>query len=189
VFVSSILAYVGINPQKDIAWVTRPDMSIDPMKLFMEGKADAFMVFEPQNHDLREKKIGHIILNTTQDRPWANYFCCMLSSNREFVQKNPIATKRALRAILKAADICATEPERAARYRAEKGYEKRYNIGLEILKGLPYRRWREANPKDTLRFHALRLHEVGMIKSTPQKIIANGTDWRFLNELKKELKA
>ena len=33
-----------------------------------------------------------------------------------------------------------------------------------------------------------RLHEAGMIKSTPQKIIAQGTDWRFLNELKKELK-
>jgi NitT/TauT family transport system substrate-binding protein len=42
---------------------------------------------------------------------------------------------------------------------------------------------------DTLRFHALRLHKVGMIKSSPQKIIAQGTDWRFLNELKRELKA
>jgi NitT/TauT family transport system substrate-binding protein len=28
-----------------------------------------------------------------------------------------------------------------------------------------------------------------MIKSSPQKLIAQGTDWRFLNELKKELKA
>jgi hypothetical protein len=28
-----------------------------------------------------------------------------------------------------------------------------------------------------------------MIKSSPEKIIAQGTDWRFLNELKKELKA
>jgi NitT/TauT family transport system substrate-binding protein len=34
----------------------------------------------------------------------------------------------------------------------------------------------------------LRLHEIGMVKRTPQKIIAQGTDWRFLNELKKELK-
>lgn len=49
-------------------------------------------------------------------------------------------------------------------------------------------RWRNTNPEDTMCFHALRLHEVGMIKSTPQKIIAQGTDWRFLNELKKELK-
>jgi len=35
----------------------------------------------------------------------------------------------------------------------------------------------------------LRLHEVGMIKSTPQKFLAQGTDWRFLKELKRELKA
>jgi len=28
-----------------------------------------------------------------------------------------------------------------------------------------------------------------MIKSSPQKILAQGTDWRFFNELKKELKS
>ena len=71
----------------------------------------------------------------------------------------------------------------------ERGYEPRYQIGLEVVKNLPYRRWREGNPEDTLRFHALRLHEVGMIKTSPQKLIARGTDWRFLNELKRELKA
>jgi NitT/TauT family transport system substrate-binding protein len=86
-------------------------------------------------------------------------------------------------------DICANEPERAARYVVDKGHESRYDVALETLKTLPYRRWRDTNPEDTLRFHALRLHEVGMIKSTPQKLIAQGTDWRFLNELKKELKA
>jgi NitT/TauT family transport system substrate-binding protein len=39
-----------------------------------------------------------------------------------------------------------------------------------------------------VRFYALRLREAGMIRSTPQKIIAVGTDWRVLTELKKELK-
>jgi NitT/TauT family transport system substrate-binding protein len=29
---------------------------------------------------------------------------------------------------------------------------------------------------------------VGMIKDTPQKIITQGTDWRFLRSLKKEMK-
>ena len=43
------------------------------------------------------------------------------------------------------------------------------------------------NPEDTVRFWALRLQE-GFVKATPQKLIARGTDWRFLNELKKELK-
>ena len=105
------------------------------------------------------------------------------------MQSHPIATKRALRAILKAADICTSDPARVARYLAARGFEPRYEVGLEVIKDLPYNRWRLANPEDTLRFHALRLHEVGMIKSAPQKLIAQGTDWRFLNELKKELKA
>ncbi|MBV8334723.1 MAG: ABC transporter substrate-binding protein, partial [Alphaproteobacteria bacterium] len=42
---------------------------------------------------------------------------------------------------------------------------------------------------DTIRWYALRLRETGFVKSSPQKIIADGTDWRFLNELKRELKA
>lgn len=105
------------------------------------------------------------------------------------MRANPAATKRALRAILKGADLCAGDPERAARYMADKGYEERFDLGLEVMKELPYRRWRDANPEDTLRFHALRLHEVGMIRTTPNKLIAQGTDWRFLNEVKRELKA
>ena len=58
-----------------------------------------------------------------------------------------------------------------------------------MLKSLPYDRWRNANAEDTLRFHANSLYEAGMIKTPPNKLISQGTDWRFLNELKKELKA
>jgi NitT/TauT family transport system substrate-binding protein len=47
----------------------------------------------------------------------------------------------------------------------------------------------EYDPEDAVRFYALRLREIGFIKSSPQKIIAEGTDWRFLDELKRELKA
>jgi NitT/TauT family transport system substrate-binding protein len=60
---------------------------------------------------------------------------------------------------------------------------------LQTLREIPYDRWREYDAEDTIRFYALRLRDVGFIKSTPQKIIADGTDWRFLNELKRELKA
>jgi NitT/TauT family transport system substrate-binding protein len=51
-----------------------------------------------------------------------------------------------------------------------------------------YDPWREFEPEVSMRFYALRMQELGMIKSNPQKIIADGTDWRFLNELKRELK-
>src|SRR5262249_55571375 len=100
--------------------------------------------------------------------------------------EHPQATKRALRAILKAANRCALEPERAARRIADRGYS--YDYALETLRDIPYNRWREYDAEDTVRFYSLRLHEAGMIKSNPKKIIEQGTDWRFLNGLKKELK-
>jgi NitT/TauT family transport system substrate-binding protein len=187
-WLASILSYVGLNPSKDVNWIPAQKLS-ETMRLFVEGKADAFLAFPPQPQELRARKFGTVIVNTTLDRPWSQYFCCMASMPAEFVEKYPIATKRALRALLKAADICATEPERAARYLVAKGYEPRYEIGLEVLKSLPYNRWRDSSAEDSLRFHALRLHEAGLNKSTPQRIIARGSDWRFLNELKKELKA
>ena len=187
IMLSSMLAYVGASP-KDVNWIVGQESLLDAMDLFVGGKADAFVGFAQQPVELRAKKVGHVIVDTTTDRPWSQYYCCVLAANKEFVQRYPAAAKRALRAILKAADICDSDPLKVARYLSDKLYEPRFQVGLELMKRLPYNRWRGDNPEDTIRFHALRLHEVGMIKSAPSKIIAQGTDWRFLNELKKELK-
>jgi NitT/TauT family transport system substrate-binding protein len=104
------------------------------------------------------------------------------------VRRNPVATKRALRALLKATDLCANEPLRSAQYLVDKGYTDNREYALQTLTDVPYGKWREYNPEDSVRFFGLRLHEVGMVKSTPQNLITQGTDWRFLNELKRELK-
>jgi NitT/TauT family transport system substrate-binding protein len=140
------------------------------------------------SQDLRARRIGHVIANTTTDKPWSQYFCCLVASTQDFVREHPVATKRALRAILKSADICALEPSRVAHLIADKGMA-RYDYTLQMLQEIPYGKWREYDPEDSLRFYALRMRELGMIKSTPHQIISQGTDWRFLNELKKELKA
>jgi NitT/TauT family transport system substrate-binding protein len=129
-----------------------------------------------------------VLINSTVDRPWSQYYCCMMCSHKAFVQQYPIATKRVLRAILKAADLCTSEPDRAARFLVEKGYTTNYAYARETMQDVVYRQWREYAPEDTVRFYALRLQEAGMIRSTPQKIITQGTDWRFFNALKKELK-
>src|SRR5262249_11171527 len=113
----------------------------------------------------------------------------MLAGSRRYVRDHPVATKRFLRAILKTADLCATEPARAARLLVDGGFTPRYDYALQTLTDNPYDKWREYHAEDTVRFYALRLREAGFIKSISQKIIADGTDWRFLNELKRELKA
>ena len=188
VLLSSMAGYVGLDPRKDIQWITG-DRTLDALQMFVEGRSDAFMGFPPAPQELRKRKVGHVIVNTAQDRPWSQYFCCMLVANRQFAARSPNASKRALRAHLKAADLCAQEPDRVARFLVDKGYEARYDVALEVLRSLPFRRWRDAAPEDTLRFHALRLHEVGMIGTNPNRLVAQGSDWRFLNELKLELKA
>jgi NitT/TauT family transport system substrate-binding protein len=190
--VSIILANLGLDPRKDINWVTGADT--DSVRLLAEKKIDALLLglgTRPFPHELRAKKIGHVILNSMMDRPWSQYFCCLLTGNREFARKHPVATKRALRAILKTADAIAREPERTARRLVERGYARNddYEYVHQMMKEISYGQWREYEPEDTVRFYALRLNEIGMIKNSPQKIIAQGTDWRFLKELKKELKA
>jgi NitT/TauT family transport system substrate-binding protein len=185
-FLASMAAYVGLDPQKDMHWVTQP--RAEAVRLLTEGQIDALLISPPGAQELRAKQIGHVIVNTSVDRPWSQYFCCVVAGNRAFVRTHPAATKRALRAILKAADICALEPDRVAQSLVDKGLTPRYDYALQSMKDVPYGKWREYDPEDTVRFYALWLYEVGMIKSSPQKIIAQGTDWRVLNELKKELK-
>jgi NitT/TauT family transport system substrate-binding protein len=187
VFLSSMLAYVGLDPRRDIRWLTRP--AAESMELLAQEKVDAFMGFPPQPQELRARKVGHVLVNSNVDRPWSQYFCCVVAAHREFVQRYPVATKRALRAILKGTDACALEPDRASRLMVDSGRTPRYDLMRQVLKDIQYNRWREYNPEDTVRFFALRLREVRMIKSAPPRIIDAGTDWRFLNELKRELKS
>jgi NitT/TauT family transport system substrate-binding protein len=185
--VAIMAAYVGLDPDHDIDWVTDP--AVKPMQLFAEGRIDAFLGFPPEPQELRARKLGHVVVNSAIDRPWSQYLCCQLAGSRDFVQRHPIATKRVIRAILKAADMCVAEPERMAQRLVQEGFAPHYDYALQTLTDVPYGKWREFDPEDAMRFYALRLHEVDMIGSSPNKIIAEGTDWRFVNELKRELKA
>jgi NitT/TauT family transport system substrate-binding protein len=185
ILISLMVAYVGVDPKKDINWVTLPNA--EAKQQLAEGKIDALYATPPDAQELRARKVGRVVVNSNVERPWSQYFCCALAANREFVKQYPVATKRALRAILKASDICATEPERVVDLLVNKGYATQRSYALQGLKETSYH-WRRYDIEDTVRFWALRLHQAGMIKSTPQRMMAQGTDWRFLNELKRELK-
>jgi NitT/TauT family transport system substrate-binding protein len=185
VFLSAMATLIGLDPAKDIEWVTSGP--VKPIELFAEGKIDAFLGFPPEPQRLRAQNIGRVIVNSAQDRPWSQYFCCMLAGNREFVRKNPIATKRVVRAMLRATDLCVSEPALVAQRMVDRGFTARQDYAVQTLADVPYNRWRDYDPEDTIRFYALRLREAGMLKSSPAKIVADGTDWRFLKEVRREL--
>jgi NitT/TauT family transport system substrate-binding protein len=177
-------ANVGLDPLTDIQWVESHNL----IQLFIDRKIDAFPTIPPEAQELRDRKVGHTIVSSTLDRPWSQYYCCMLAGATDYVEKYPAATKRVLRAFLKAADICVSDPKMVAQQLVDGGFTKRYDYALQTLTELRYDVWREFDPDDSLRFYALRMREASLIKSSPHEVIANGTDWRFLDELKRELK-
>jgi len=186
-FLSSMAAYVGLDPRVDITWSVQEP--VDSANALATGRIDALIGFPPFPQELRARKIGHVVVSSAVDKPWSQYFCCTLAANRDWAVQHPVAAKRALRAILKATDICATQPEQAAQQMVAGGFTGDVGYALQTLKELPYNRWREYDPEDTVRFYSLRLHEIGMIKSDPDTIIKKGANWQMFNELKQELKA
>jgi NitT/TauT family transport system substrate-binding protein len=185
-YVAIMVSHVGLDPYADIEWVTSEVGK--PLELFAEGKVDAYLGFPPEPQELRARNVGRVIIDTATVKPWSQYLCCMLYGNREFVRAHPIATRRFVRAILKAADLCAADPAGVARRLVEGGFSDNYGYALETLSDVRYDRWREYDAEDTMRFFALRLHQVGMIRSTPSRLLAQGTDFSFLDQLKRELK-
>ena len=184
--VTAMGTYIGFDPRRDAKLITPP--SKEAIQLFADGQIDGLLGFPPEPQELRTRKIGHVVVSLTDDRPWSQYFCCMGTTNVNFAKKHPVATKRMLRAFTKATDMCALEPDRVAQSIVDRGFVKNHAYALQSLKEIPYTRWREYDPADTMRFYALRLHETGMIKTSPQKMLARHTDWRAFNEIKKELK-
>jgi NitT/TauT family transport system substrate-binding protein len=186
IFLTAMVAHVGFDPNSDIDWVT--SAAIKPVEAFEQGTIDAFLGFPPEPQELRARNVKHVVVNSALDQPWSQHFCCTLVGNREYVRSHLAATKRVVRALLKAADLCADQPEASARLIADRGFTRSYDYALEALRENPYGQWRDYDVEDSVRFYALRLHELGMIKHNPKRILAAGTDFRFLDEVKRELK-
>jgi NitT/TauT family transport system substrate-binding protein len=186
-YLSIMATHLGLDPKEDIEWVVPP--SGNAMELFAQGQTDAFLGFPTEPQELRARGVSRVILNTVVDRPWSQYFCCMIYGNRAWVAEHPVATKRFLRAIFKAAEFCQADPEAAARRLVDRGFTQKYDYALQTIRELPYDLWNEYDSEDSMRFYGLRLHEAGMLRTSPNTLLAEGTDWRFVDELKRELKA
>jgi NitT/TauT family transport system substrate-binding protein len=185
-YLSIMATHVGLDPNKDIEWVVPP--SGNAMELFARGQTDAFLGFPTEPQELRARGISRVILNSVVDRPWSQYFCCLIYGNRTWVRDHPVATKRFLRAVFKAAEFCQADPGGAARRLVDRGFTQKYDYALQTIRELPYDLWHEYDSEDSMRFYGLRLHEAGMLRTNPNALLAEGTDWRFVNELKRELK-
>ena len=186
-FFKSLVAYVGLDPVKDIQYVKASED--EAIELFKRGEIDAFLSFPPGPQQLRAAGIGHLLVDTNVDRPWSQYYCCMILGRRDFIRNNPIATRKVIRSILRANDLVSQDPEMAAQLLVDRKLRKAddQEFMAQAFREIPYDKWRHYSPEDTIRFWALRLKEIGIIKYSPQEYISKNTDWSHIASLKKEM--
>jgi len=113
-------AYVGLDPKKDVTIVLDPS-----------GKASMSSRWASWTHiwacrPSRSCYTPAVFASRSSEppstRPGRSISAAPWPATGSFVAKYPVATKRVVRAMLKAADFCASEPERAARRLVDGGF-------------------------------------------------------------------
>jgi NitT/TauT family transport system substrate-binding protein len=193
----SYLADVGLSPS-DVRFsvVTDPPMvgtHHEPvnqaLQNFLAGRSDAILAFVEQGPALRANpnNPGHLIFDMAIDKPWSQYYCCLLVATRDYATANPWATKRATRAILRGIDIVTKDRKAAVDIAVKKGFATDASQMLAAIQPLNYG-WREYDPAESLRYFALKLADAKLIKKTPAQIVAE-TDFSFFRQMQRELRA
>ncbi|MGQ0465941.1 MAG: ABC transporter substrate-binding protein [Sporichthyaceae bacterium] len=185
-FLGMTLANVGLDMRTDVTLVNHPPTEF--ARLLSSGEVDAVLAFPPLSTDLRAKKIGRVVLNSITDAPWSSYYCCTVAVHKSWLDRHPMATRAALRAVFKGADSVAADPKGSARHLVEHGHTPNESYARQSLQEIPYDIWRDFDPADSVRFYSLRLREAGVIRSTPEQILERGTDFSHLAALKREPK-
>jgi hypothetical protein len=67
----------SVSNGANIRWAVHPRTGA--IRFFEEGggKDRRDLRARPEPHKLHERKLGHVVVNSTTDRPWSHYFCCM----------------------------------------------------------------------------------------------------------------
>ena len=186
-FMALTLANVGLDINKDVNVITPPPTEF--AQLLSSNQVDAVVALPPFSADLRAKGIGRVVLDSVVDPPWSNYYCCTAWANRGWLEKHPVAAKRALRAMVRGADVVDKDPQGAARFMVDRGYTTNFDYTCDLFKRMPYDAWRTYDPVDSVRFYSLRLKEAGLMDATPEQILDRGTDFRYIEQLRKELRS
>ena len=193
-FFAILLSYVGVALTEVNFVEIGPDVNA-LRDAFVDGRSEAFIAPAASGPTLRRnpKNPGKVILDTTMDKPWSQYYCCQLVANRDWARRYPIATKRVTRAVLRAADLVTKDRAGAAHQFVAGGFlsptpaATDEDIVNEVIRDLSYD-WRDLDPEETLRFFALRLADAKLVKLSSQQIIAQGSDFAYMRQLRSELK-
>lgn len=183
-----VLKHAGVDPSQ-VNWVVQPDAN--PVALFLTGRNDAVRVATVAAAALRSNPAnpGHVIHNQLMDRPWSLMACCFLVARQEWYRANPVAAKRAVRAVLRSADAQTASRADAVKRVTDRGLfggPGNFDNVLYAASMVPAN-WRDLDMERSLRFYAQLLADVGLLKVSVDDLVRT-IDLRILEELRAELR-
>ena len=133
-FVRDELKASGLDPEKDVTvvripWEALPKLNDYVTEGFQTGKLHAVVVGEPQNMQMRDKKVGRSLFTQTYQAPYNQEYCCLFGIKRALVQREPDKAGRILRAFRRAKQWVAQDPRRAVIAAQAAGY---YSAALPV---------------------------------------------------------
>jgi NitT/TauT family transport system substrate-binding protein len=133
---------------------------------------------------------GHVVLDQAMDAPWSKENCCVLTTTTAWANANPVAVKRALRAIYRAADGMPTDRADIAKVATDRGlFGGAPDVALvRGAANMVSYDWRNYDAAESMRFHVKLLNQVGLVKMTPDESVTKALDLRVERQLQTELK-
>ena len=187
-YLAMALKQAGVDP-KDVNFVVQADA--DTLKLYLDGKSDAVFVATTGAVALKANPAnkGKLIFSQVMDEPWKSNNCCFIIASEPWYRANPIAAKRAMRAIYRTADTLPADRADAAKLATDKGLfggaPALANV-REAANMVPLD-WRTYDLEKAIRFYTPLLTDVGVLKATTDDLI-KGIDLTIFKGLATELK-
>ncbi len=187
-YIAIAMKQAGVDP-KEVNWVVQADA--DTLKLYLDGKSDAVFVATTGASALKKNPAnkGQIIYSQVMDEPWKSNNCCFIVASEAWYRANPIAAKRAMRAIYRTADALPTDRGDAAKLATDQGLfggaAAIANV-REAANMVPLD-WRTYDLEKAVRFYVPLLTDVGVLKASTEDLL-KAIDLKIFKELSTELK-
>ena len=173
----------GVDPEK-VDLVVYP--SAEMPALLKAGKIDAAMGWPPIPEICSMEGIGHTILSTTLDPPWSDHMCCVLIAHTPWMEKNPEALRRVIKATYLAAAAVDADPPGMAKVLIDKGYAKNLPATTLALAKIPWLKFKFHHPEETIIYYAEDLYNFGITTHDADWIL-EGCDWSYYEDVLEEM--
>jgi NitT/TauT family transport system substrate-binding protein len=185
-YIAMVLKQEGVDP-KDVNFTVQADANL--MQLFLEGKNDALVLANGPLFKDNPANKGKLIHSQVMNEPWKSTNCCFIVASEQWYRANPIAAKRAMRAIYRTADTLPADRGDAAKAATDKGLFGGASglANLRASANMVPMDWRAYDLEKAIRFYTPLLRDVGVMTATTDDVI-KAVDSKIYKELSGELK-